>query len=222
MNYKLIVVLSVFLLGACQNPQGNNVKYNKKNTTNFCEKKGVKTPRLFFMLQMLYFSESKDLIFDRKKLVIFKGGKDNNPMLEFLKYPKEAFIKKLSHEQAMDFYRENLNEMGMSYHAWILADVLDIINERNREALWQQFVFVMNNNDPAKEAKLFMMLWYVMVREASKPPSDKQIKSKRWLEKMRRITLVKNIEKELDFMFEEMINNSMNFNKNKRSSNDGF
>lgn len=30
MNYKLIVVLSVFLLGACQNPQGNNVKYNKK------------------------------------------------------------------------------------------------------------------------------------------------------------------------------------------------
>ncbi|MBO1916025.1 hypothetical protein J4727_05780 [Providencia rettgeri] len=43
-----------------------------------------------------------------------------------------------------------------------LADVLDIINERNREALWQQSVFVMNNNDPAKEAKLFMMLWYAM------------------------------------------------------------
>ncbi len=37
MNYKLIVVLSVFLLGACQNPQGNNVKYNK-NTTNFVKK----------------------------------------------------------------------------------------------------------------------------------------------------------------------------------------
>nr|CAC9225950.1 Uncharacterised protein [Providencia rettgeri] len=68
MNYKLIVVLSVFLLGACQNPQGNNVKYNKKKIQLiFCEKKGVKTPRLFFMLQMLYFSESKDLIFDRKK-----------------------------------------------------------------------------------------------------------------------------------------------------------
>ncbi|MEX5922488.1 hypothetical protein [Providencia huaxiensis] len=198
------------------------MKYNKKNTINFCENKGVKTPRLFFMLQMLYFSESKDLIFDRKKLVIFKGEKDNNLMLEFLKYPKEAFIKKLSHEQAMGFYSENLNEMGMSYYAWILADVLDVINERNREALWQQFIFVMNNNNPAKEAKLFMMLWYAMVREASKPPSDKQIKSKRWLEKMRRITLVKNIEKELDFMFEEMINNSMNFNKNKRSSNDGF
>ncbi|QWQ19675.1 hypothetical protein [Providencia rettgeri] len=151
-----------------------------------------------------------------EKISHFKGEKDNNPMLAFLKYPKEAFIKKLSHEQAMDFYRENLNEMGMSYHAWILADVLDVINERNREALWQQFVFVMNNNDPAKEAKLFMMLWYAMVREASKLPSDKQIKSKRWLEKMRRITLVKNIEKELDFMFEEMINDSMNFNKNKK------
>ncbi|MEX6338161.1 hypothetical protein AB6F89_16095 [Providencia hangzhouensis] len=74
MNYKLIVVLSVFLLGACQNPQGNNVKYNKKIQLIFV-KKGVKTPRLFFMLQMLYFSESKDLIFDRKKLVIFKGEK---------------------------------------------------------------------------------------------------------------------------------------------------
>ncbi|MEX5862718.1 hypothetical protein AB6H29_12635 [Providencia hangzhouensis] len=60
------------------------------------------------------------------------------------------------------FISENLNEMGMSYHAWILADVLDIINERNREALWQQFVFVMNNNNPAKEAKLFMMLWYAI------------------------------------------------------------
>ncbi|MEX6121576.1 hypothetical protein [Providencia hangzhouensis] len=81
----------------------------------------------------------------------------------------------------------DLNEMGSVYSAWILADVLDVINERNREALWQQFVFVMNNNNPAKEAKLFMMLWYAMVREASKLPSDKQIKSKRWLEKMRRI-----------------------------------
>ncbi|HGV3502495.1 MULTISPECIES: hypothetical protein [Providencia] len=174
------------------------------------------------MLQMLYFSESKDLIFDRKKLVLFKGEKDNNPMSEFLKYPKDAFIKKLSHEQAMGFYRENLNEMGMSYHAWILADVLDVVNERNREALWQQFIFVVNNNDPAKEAKLFMMLWYTMVREASKPPSDKQIKSKRWLEKMRRITLVNKLEKKLDFMFEEMINDSKFDNKSRRGSNDIF
>ncbi|MEX6221549.1 hypothetical protein AB6G21_13255 [Providencia hangzhouensis] len=87
---------------------------------------------LFFMLQMLYFSESKDLIFDRKKLVIFKGEKDNNPMLEFLKYPKEAFIKKLSHEQAMDFYSENLNEMGMSYHAWIWPSVFNIMVKTER------------------------------------------------------------------------------------------
>ncbi|MEX6150451.1 hypothetical protein AB6G45_17225 [Providencia hangzhouensis] len=99
-------------------------------------------------------------------------------MLAFLKYPKEAFIKKLSHEQAMDFYRENLNEMGMSYHAWILADVLDVINERNREALWQQFVFVMNNNNPEKEAKLFMMLWYAMVRELPNYHQTSKLKAK--------------------------------------------
>ncbi len=42
MNYKLIVVLSVFLLGACQNPQENNVKYNKKNIIIFFEKKVLK------------------------------------------------------------------------------------------------------------------------------------------------------------------------------------
>ncbi|MEQ4706657.1 hypothetical protein [Providencia huaxiensis] len=220
MNYKLIVVLSVFLLSACQNPQGNNVKYNKKNIISFCEKKGVKTPRLFFMLQMLYFSESKNLIFDRKKLVIFKGEKDNNPILEFLKYPKEAFVRKFGYEEAMVFYRENLNEMGMPYNAWILADVLDVVNERSKETLWQQFIFVMNNNDPAKEAKLFMVLWYAMVREASKPPSDKQIKSKRWLEKMRRIALVNKLERKLDFMFEEMINDSKCYNKNRRGSHD--
>lgn len=220
MNYKLIFLLSVFLLSACQNPQGNNVKYNKNNIISFCEKKGVKTPRLFFMLQMLYFSESKNLIFDRKKLVIFKGEKDNNPMLAFLKYPKEAFVRKLGYEEAMVFYRENLNEMGMPYNAWILADVLDVVNERSKETLWQQFIFVMNNNDPAKEAKLFMVLWYAMVREASKPPSDKQIKSKRWLEKMRRIALVNKLERKLDFMFEEMINDSTFYNKNRRGSHD--
>lgn len=220
MNYKLIFFLSVFLLSACQNPQGNNVKYNKKNIISFCEKKGVKTPRLFFMLQMLYFSESKNLIFDRKKLVIFKGEKDNNPILEFLKYPKEAFVRKFGYEEAMVFYRENLNEMGMPYNAWILADVLDVVNERSKETLWQQFIFVMNNNDPAKEAKLFMVLWYAMVREASKPPSDKQIKSKRWLEKMRRIALVNKLERKLDFMFEEMINDSKCYNKNRRGSHD--
>nr|CAC9225968.1 Uncharacterised protein [Providencia rettgeri] len=73
--------------------------------------------------------------------------------------------------------------------------------------------FVMNNNDPAKEAKLFMMLWYAMVREASKLPSDKQIKSKRWLEKMRRISLVNKLERKLDFMFEEMIDDSKFYNK---------
>ncbi|MBN6363704.1 hypothetical protein JZM27_21190, partial [Providencia huaxiensis] len=197
-------------------PQGNNVKYNKKNIISFCETKGVKTPRLFFMLQMLYFSESKNLIFDRKKLVIFKGEKDNNPILEFLKYPKEAFVRKFGYEEAMVFYRENLNEMGMPYNAWILADVLDVVNERNKETLWQQFIFVMNNNDPAKEAKLFMVLWYAMVREASKPPSDKQIKSKRWLEKMRRIALVNKLERKLDFMFEEMINDSKFYNKSRK------
>lgn len=122
----------------------------------------------------------------------------------------------------MNFYRENLNEMGMPYNAWILADVLDVVNERNKEALWQQFVFVMNNNDFAKEAKLFIMLWGVMVREAAKPSSDKQIKSKKWLERMRRINLVNKLEKELDFRFEEMINKSMSSNKNKRGSNDDF
>ncbi|MBQ0533170.1 hypothetical protein [Providencia huaxiensis] len=220
MNYKLIFLLSVFLLSACQNPQGNNVKYNKNNIISFCETKGVKTPRLFFMLQMLYFSESKNLIFDRKKLVIFKGEKDNNPILEFLKYPKEAFVRKFGYEEAMVFYRENLNEMGMPYNAWILADVLDVVNERNKETLWQQFIFVMNNNDPAKEAKLFMVLWYAMVREAAKPLSDKQIKSKKWLEKMRRIALVNKLERKLDFMFEEMINDSRFYNKNRRGSHD--
>lgn len=122
----------------------------------------------------------------------------------------------------MDFYRENLNEMEMPYNAWILADVLDVVNERNKKALWQQFVFVMNNNDFDKEAKLFLMLWGVMVREAAKSSSDKKIKSKKWLERMRRITLVNKLEKELDFRFEEMINNSMSSNKNKRISNDDF
>lgn len=39
MNYKLIVVLSVFLIGACQNPQENNVKYNKKNIIIFLKKR---------------------------------------------------------------------------------------------------------------------------------------------------------------------------------------
>ncbi len=42
MNYKLIVVLSVFLLGACQNPQGNNVKYNKKIQLIFVKIKVLK------------------------------------------------------------------------------------------------------------------------------------------------------------------------------------
>ncbi|MGG4661806.1 hypothetical protein [Providencia vermicola] len=222
MNKKLMVFFLTFLLGACQSSQINNLKSYDGNITSSCEKKKVKTPRLFFMLQMLYFNESKDIILDRKKFASFKGKKDNNPIIEFIKYPKEAFIKKLSHEQAIDFYRENLNEMGMPYNAWILADVLDVVNERNKEALWQQFIFVMNNNDPEKETKLFIRLWYAMVREAAKPLSEKQIKSKRWLDKMRRIALVNNIEKKLDFMFEEMINNSEKSNKKQRVSNDDF
>ena len=159
------------------------------------------------MLQMLYFYEFKD-VSDRKKCTRLKSEKEDNPLFSFIKYPKEAFVKNLTHEKAMDFYRKNLNEMGMPYNTWILADVLDVVNERNREALWQQFVYVMNKDDPAEENKLFMILWYTMVREAAKPLSDKQIKSKRWLMKMRRITLVNNIEKKLDFIFEKMINDS--------------
>ncbi|MGJ3354487.1 hypothetical protein [Providencia sp. Je.9.19] len=213
MNYKLMVVFSVFLLGACQTFQGNKGKENDGNIISSSERKDIKTPSLFFKLQMLYFYEFKDVL-DREKCARLKSKKEDNPFFNFIKYPKEAFVKNLNHEKAIYFYRKNLNEMGMPYNAWILADVLDVVNERNRETLWQQFVYVMNKDDPAEEIKLFMILWYTMVREAAKPLSDKQIKSKRWLMKMRQITLVNNIERKLDFVFEEMINDSKLSNEN--------
>lgn len=65
-NYKLIVFFGGFLLGACQPYQSNNSKEDKKSIARSCEENKIKTSRLFFMLQILYLYESKDIILDRK------------------------------------------------------------------------------------------------------------------------------------------------------------
>lgn len=116
----------------------------------------------------------------------FELNGNNNPRTEDIKFHEAVVIHENGHEAS-----------GIPYDAWFFADIYDVLNEVDRDKLWGEVLDLMSGNQGKQEAKVFINLWLKMKSEAQSKNAEKREKSQRWLNRMRKVPLVIEIEKTL-------------------------
>ncbi|HHR6079176.1 TPA: hypothetical protein ACS7ZY_001525 [Providencia alcalifaciens] len=116
----------------------------------------------------------------------FELNGNNNPRTEDIKFHEAVVIHENGHKAS-----------GIPYDAWFFADIYDVLNEADRNKLWDEVLDLMSGNQGKQEAKVFINLWLKMKSEAKSENAKKREKSQRWLNRMRKIPLVIEIEKTL-------------------------
>lgn len=116
----------------------------------------------------------------------FELNGNNNPRTEDIKFHEAVVIHENGHKAS-----------GIPYDAWFFADIYYVLNEVDRNKLWDEVLDLMSGNQGKQEAKVFINLWLKMKSEAKSENAKKREKSQRWLNRMRKIPLVIEIEKTL-------------------------
>jgi L-rhamnose mutarotase len=116
----------------------------------------------------------------------FELNGNDNPRTEDIKFDEAVVIHQNGHKAS-----------GIPYDAWFFADIYDVLNEADRNKLWDEVLDLMSGNQGKQEAKVFINLWLKMKSEAQSKNAEKREKSQRWLNRMRKVPLVIEIEKTL-------------------------
>lgn len=116
----------------------------------------------------------------------FELNGNNNPRTEDIKFHEAVVIHENGHKTS-----------EIPYDAWFFADIYDVLNEADRNKLWDEVLDLMSGNQGKQEAKVFINLWLKVKSEAQSENVEKREKSQRWLNRMRKIPLVIEIEKTL-------------------------
>ncbi|HEQ1858763.1 TPA: hypothetical protein VEO38_002308 [Providencia alcalifaciens] len=116
----------------------------------------------------------------------FELNGNNNPRTEDIKFHEAVVIHENGHKAS-----------EIPYDAWFFADIYDVLNEADRNKLWDEVLDLMSGNQGKQEVKVFINLWLKVKSEAQSENVEKREKSQRWLNRMRKIPLVIEIEKTL-------------------------
>ncbi|WP_036965427.1 hypothetical protein [Providencia alcalifaciens] len=116
----------------------------------------------------------------------FELNRSNNTRTKDIKFHEAVVIHENGHKAS-----------GIPYDAWFFADIYDVLNEADRNKLWNEVLDLMSGNQGKQEAKVFINLWLKMKSEAKSENAKNREKSQRWLNRMRKIPLVIEIEKTL-------------------------
>ncbi|MTB68083.1 hypothetical protein GKR48_14845 [Providencia sp. wls1943] len=116
----------------------------------------------------------------------FELNGNNNPRKVDIRFYEAVVIHENGHKAS-----------GIPYDAWFFADIYDVLNEADRNKLWDEVLDLMSGNQEKQDAKVFINLWLKMKSEAQSENAENREKSQRWLNRMRKIPLVIEIEKTL-------------------------
>ncbi|MGF7481716.1 hypothetical protein [Providencia sp. SP181] len=189
----------ILLLTACNG--GQTLKVNNKDEKNITygesEYKKVK------LLAGLNFSYMYIAMRMPENITKYKHNKlaHVRVIADFIKLDKKCFDEGIDYKKAIVLYHESLDKRNVSRTIWFFEHILNVIDENERDIVWKAYLYTINKGGRKDELALIMKIWYAMLIEAAKPPSEKQQRSIEWLSIARQISTINKMEKHINSMW---------------------
>lgn len=126
--------------------------------------------------------------------------------VEMMRFMDEIASQKIEYAEAISKYKTKLSELEIPYEAWFLADVFEVVDSALAAKLWKKYQHAIMKGGKKEELTLFTKIWHTMIREAAREPSEKQMVSQKWLERMRIMPFIINFERVSDSVWADMDN----------------